>query len=467
MFQQQVFIINTILMVLDALCVIIAGYCAFYSRGIITNSAFAMNADMFILSVIVIMVANNYLMGKMHLYDDKKHAPSLVIAWPIFQAVVVDFVILSTILFMLKMVAFSRLFFLLFATYLFAFLVAQRILAHIYISKNAQEGFNVNKIVIVGSVERTKIVEELLVDQLSWGHKVVGRLSIKSNLCDSKDCLGSIDDLPEVLRCNEIDEVVFALSGDKRLSLSNHLDLCRKMGILVRILPSLWKEGDSSLSVEHCQNVPFITIRTQSINATGLLYKRLLDLLGGVIGIMLFLMMYPVLAIMIKLDSPGPVLFKQKRVGQNGRIFYLYKFRSMFADAEQQKEALIDQNTMNGAMFKMVNDPRITKVGAWLRKTSLDEFPQFINVIKGEMSLVGTRPPTPDEVLTYSPEHLKRISSKPGITGLWQISGRNEIKDFQRVVELDCQYLDRWRFVDDIIIIVKTVFVVLKRKGAI
>jgi lipopolysaccharide/colanic/teichoic acid biosynthesis glycosyltransferase len=138
----------------------------------------------------------------------------------------------------------------------------------------------------------------------------------------------------------------------------------------------------------------------------------------------------------------------------------------MCQNAEALKKNMSLQNEMNGAMFKVDNDPRITRVGKWLRKTSLDEFPQFFNVLRGEMSLVGTRPPTPEEVEIYLPQHLKRISIKPGITGLWQVSGRNLIKDFDKVVELDLKYLENWRFLDDIKIIFKTVFVVLKRKGA-
>lgn len=467
MFQQQVFIINTFLMVFDAICVISAGYCAYYTRMLFTANAFVMRTDMFILSVIVIMVANNYLMGRMNLYDDKRHPSNSALVWPILNAVLVDFVVLSTIIFLLKFVTYSRLFLLLFGGYTFALLYIQRILSHSYINNSGETGFNLHKIIIVGGIARTSIVERILHEQLSWGHKVVGRLTMTDKYCHASDCLGIIDDLPDILRKNEIDEVVFALSGDKRIDLTEHLTLCKKMGILVRILPSLWNEGDLSISAEHCQDVPFLTIRTQRINATGLLYKRLLDILGGVVGTLIFLMIYPVVAILVKVDSSGPIIFKQKRVGQNGRIFNLYKFRSMYADAEKMKADLAAENTMSGAMFKIENDPRITKVGSWLRKASIDEFPQFINVLKGEMSLVGTRPPTPDEVATYSPEDLKRISSKPGITGLWQISGRNEIKNFQRVVELDCQYLDRWRFLDDLIIIVKTVFVVLKRKGAI
>ena len=162
----------------------------------------------------------------------------------------------------------------------------------------------------------------------------------------------------------------------------------------------------------------------------------------------------------------NPALFKQKRIGKNGRVFMLLKFRSMYQDAEERKSELMAQNEMEGLMFKMENDPRVTPVGRFLRKTSLDEFPQFLNVLKGEMSLVGTRPPTPDEVADYDFSHRRKISAKPGITGLWQVSGRNKVKDFEKVVELDCIYLDRWRFIDDIKILLRTIYVVILRKGA-
>jgi exopolysaccharide biosynthesis polyprenyl glycosylphosphotransferase len=285
--------------------------------------------------------------------------------------------------------------------------------------------------------------------------------------CEGEGCLGSVEQLPEILRHVEIDEVIFALNGDKTISLSEYLHECRRTGVLIRILPSLWQADDRSISVEKCQAVPFITIKSANFNATGILYKRIMDIAGGLIGTLLFCLMYPFVAAAIKMDSKGPVIFKQKRVGQHGRIFDVYKFRSMYENAEELKKDLARKNEMAGNMFKLHNDPRITRVGNFLRLTSLDEFPQFLNVLKGEMSLVGTRPPTTDEVRAYLPEHLKRLSAKPGITGLWQVSGRNQIKDFERVVELDCSYLDNWHFSDDLKIIFKTVYVVLKRKGAI
>ena len=453
-------------MIFDAVCVIVAAYGAYYVRKLISPH-FSINADMFIVSILTVILANNYFMGRFKLYGDQKIRSQVNLIKSILKAVLLDFAILSAGITMFKQVDYSRGFLLAFAVLTFLCIYAQRLLSYAYVNKNSKNRFNSYNILIVGSLERGQLVKELMEQQLSWGHKVIGRLSLHADACEGDDCLGSVERLPEILRKKEIDEVIFALNGDKSVILSEYLHTCRRIGVRVRILPSLWQAGDSNISVEQCQTVPFITIKAANFNATGLLYKRVADIIGGLVGTVLFCVLYPFVAIAIKLDSEGPVIFKQKRVGQHGRIFNLYKFRSMAANAEELKRELILKNEMNGSMFKLRYDPRITRVGKFLRKSSLDEFPQFINVLKGEMSLVGTRPPTIEEVKTYLPDHLKRLSAKPGITGLWQISGRNQIKDFDKVVELDCRYLDNWCFSDDLRIIWKTIFVVLRRKGAI
>jgi len=467
MLQQQACIISAFLMVFDALCVILAGCGAFYIKNYLSDGNFSMDSNVFVISVMLVMFLNNYIMGRHHLYNDKKPSSFLGLLRPIFKVIVVDFAILSAGIVFFKQINYSRTFLFLFAALTFVLIMSQRILFQLYINRVFQNGFNVRKILVVGNMERAKIVLDLLAIQLSWGHEVIGRLTLQGEKSDIQDFLGRIEDLPRVLRDYEIDEVVFALNGNRSFDLSSHLHICKKMGVPVRILPALWKPGNQALAVDRCQNVPFLTIQVDNFNATGLLYKRMLDLAGGLFGMLCVFIMYPFVGAAIKLDSPGPVIFKQRRVGRHGRIFNLYKFRSMYQDAEQQKQKLLKKNEMKGAMFKLKNDPRITRVGRWLRKTSLDEFPQFLNVLKGEMSLVGTRPPTPEEVESYQPQHLRRMSAKPGITGLWQISGRNQITDFDMVVELDCKYLDHWRFSDDLKILFKTVLVVLKRKGAI
>ena len=197
-----------------------------------------------------------------------------------------------------------------------------------------------------------------------------------------------------------------------------------------------------------------------------LLVKRMMDIAGGLAGVVILAVLTIFIAPAIRLESKGPVFYAQTRVGKNGRRFKIYKFRSMYQDADERKKELMKQNELDGPMFKMENDPRITRVGKVLRRTSLDEFPQFINVLKGDMSLVGTRPPTEDEFEQYEAKHKARLSMTPGLTGLWQVSGRSNIRDFEEVVNLDMQYIDEWSIGKDIRILLKTVLVVLTNKGA-
>ncbi len=466
MFQQQVRVINNILMALDALCVIIAGYGAYFLKRYLSGGKYPFDPELFVFSIILVIVVNNYVMGRKKLYSDQRPSSYFIVIFSIFQSVIVSFLVLGAALFILKKIYYSRMFFLIFCLLTFLSIVIERILVQVYLQHFAQRRFHARNLLIVGDKERGKIVAQALEKQLSWGHKILKHLTIENE--DSyKEKLGDVENFSKLLHKYSIDEVVFAIGGSNIIDLPKYLDICRKMGVAARILPALWSPKSPHLSVEDIQGVPFLTLQVNSFNATGLLYKRLLDLVGGLVGTIIFLLMYPFVAIAIKLDSPGPVIFKQKRVGQHGRIFTLYKFRTMYVDAEERKKELMAKNVMNGPIFKLENDPRITRVGRFLRKTSIDEFPQFINVLKGEMSLVGTRPPTLEEVKDYKLWHYRRISIKPGITGLWQISGRNKIKDFEKIVELDCKYLENWRFIDDIKIILKTILVVLQRKGAI
>lgn len=465
MLQQQVYIINMLVMGLDALLVIAAGYSAYY--GCIYSVELIPSHLTLLASIISVMFINNYVLGYLGLYGDKAPSSLGMVLFSVLKAVLINFTILSATILLFDDAAPPRFFLLLFSAFTFLYIATTKIVLTAYIIKFARSGSRSRKILIVADRDRGEAVASALEKQLSWGHDIIGRLCEKKDAERSEDCIGSVDDLQTVLRDLPIDEVVFALNGDRTTNLNEYLLICKKIGVSIRILPALWNHGEQSITVEHCQGMPFINLRTDSFNATGLLYKRLLDIVGGIVGALILLCIFPFVAFAIKFDSPGPILFRQDRKGQHGRVFKLYKFRTMFENAEEMKKELMSRNEMNGHMFKLEDDPRITRVGKWLRKTSLDEFPQFINVLKGEMSLVGTRPPTIQEVEQYQPEHLKRIAAKPGITGLWQISGRNRIKDFEKVVALDCQYLDNWHFADDLKILVKTVLVVLQRKGAL
>lgn len=198
--------------------------------------------------------------------------------------------------------------------------------------------------------------------------------------------------------------------------------------------------------------------------STHSLTKRLLDLVGAFVGLAILAIVFLPVAIAIKLDSPGAILYSQTRYGLAGQPFKIWKFRSMIENAEALKSQV--PNQAKGLMFKNENDPRVTRVGKFLRQTSLDEFPQFWNVFRGEMSLVGTRPPSTDEVIHYSPYHWQRLNVKPGITGEWQVSGRSAVKDFEAVVELDLRYQAQWTCWHDFVILAKTVYVVFAKIGA-
>ncbi len=198
--------------------------------------------------------------------------------------------------------------------------------------------------------------------------------------------------------------------------------------------------------------------------STRSIFKRLLDIAGSIVGLILLGIVFIPIAIAIKLDSPGPIFFTQERHGLYGCPFKIRKFRSMVTNAEQLKSQI--KNEAKGLIFKNENDPRVTRVGSFLRKTSLDELPQFWNVLMGEMSLVGTRPPTSDEVARYNSYHWQRLHVKPGLTGVWQVSGRSQIKDFEQIVALDLNYQKLWNPLYDVQIVLKTIQVVFCRKGA-
>lgn len=197
----------------------------------------------------------------------------------------------------------------------------------------------------------------------------------------------------------------------------------------------------------------------------GAVFKRLVDLLGATVGLLLVLPVFPLLVLLIRLDSPGPVFFRQRRVGLRGRIFDCYKFRSMVMDAEVRKEELAHLNEASGAAFKIERDPRITGVGRFLRRSSLDEFPQLYNVLRGEMSVVGPRPQIPSEVAAYTPAQARRLQVRPGLTCLWQVSGRSQL-DFEDWMELDLEYVRRRSPAFDLRILSRTIPAVIERKGA-
>ena len=266
-----------------------------------------------------------------------------------------------------------------------------------------------------------------------------------------------------------VDEVFIQVSEihEREKILKNMILEFEKMGVVVNLNLDLFDLGLSGEKrIYNLEQYHVIAFSSRLFDYRMVLVKRLIDIVGSCVGLVITLVVGVFLAPFLLLESPGPLIFKQKRVGVNGRVFEFYKFRSMYVDAEERKKDLMEHNEMQGLMFKIKHDPRITKVGAFIRRTSIDELPQFWNVLKGDMSLVGTRPPTLDEYQQYNYYQKRRISFRPGITGLWQISGRSDIKDFDEVVKLDLEYIDNWSLFLDFKIIFKTILVVLRGSGA-
>jgi exopolysaccharide biosynthesis polyprenyl glycosylphosphotransferase len=247
--------------------------------------------------------------------------------------------------------------------------------------------------------------------------------------------------------------------------MENLLLLCEERGITTRIILNFFPQVISKTHLEELEGFPLLTFSTTPKNEIALFSRRMIDFLGSLILIVLLSPIFFVLSLLIRMDSPGPALYRQPRYGLNGRKFTCYKFRSMHAWSDEKRKELIQFNLTNGPAFKMKNDPRVTRVGKFLRKTSLDELPQLFDVLKGDMSFVGPRPLLLEEVEKLEGWQRRRLSMKPGITGLWQVSGRNQI-DFNQWMKLDLEYIDNWSLWLDVKILLKTIPVVLSGKGA-
>jgi len=276
--------------------------------------------------------------------------------------------------------------------------------------------------------------------------------------------IASADSLFEYLRTNVVDEVF--LDGNTRASEESLAGRLVEQGLTVHMSLIHTSNLMPNRIMETYGDYVVLTTSMHIANNRQAFIKRLMDIVGAIVGLLLCLIAFIIFAPIIKIQSPGPVFFTQTRIGKNGRRFKFYKFRTMYLDAEERKKELLDQNEISGNMFKMENDPRIIPIGRFMRKFSIDELPQFWNVLIGEMSLVGTRPPLEDEYEKYALHHKARLSIKPGLTGMWQVSGRSDIKDFEKVVALDTEYISNWSLGLDIKILFKTIAVVLGGKGS-
>ena len=345
-------------------------------------------------------------------------------------------------------------------------LVANRVAMRLVARSVRRRGYNTRTYAVVGVGEAAEDVVEGIRVHREWGYTFAGHILPEGFSAPAGEAvLGRLADLEEILNRNVLDLLIFAAERERLEDIEQAVLLCEERGVAVKVSLNLFPSRIAKVSVEELEGVPMLSFSTTPGELLPLAMKRTFDIVVSALVLLALAPAFAAIAVAIKLDTRGPIFFRQRRIGLSGREFTLFKFRSMVADAEERLEALRHLNEMDGPVFKSRQDPRVTAVGRWLRKFSLDEFPQFWNVLRGEMSVVGPRPPLPDEVRLYKRWQRRRLSVRPGITCTWQVSGRNEI-DFHEWMQLDLQYIDTWSFWGDVQIVLRTIPAVLRGRGA-
>ncbi|MBI4301048.1 MAG: sugar transferase [Chloroflexi bacterium] len=347
-------------------------------------------------------------------------------------------------------------------------LALSRMLWRLLLAELRRRGFAVQRVLVVGGDHLGKRVMHVIATEPNLGYQLVGFVQEEAGEDLGRfPFLGRMKDLDQVVANYDVNELIIALPSSQHHKIVEIAEHCRRQSLAFKlvIVPDIYELSLGGINVDDLRGIPVIGVKEVSIKGINLMIKRVIDL---AVASTLFILLAPlwlILSIAIKLDSPGPALFKQVRIGKGGRAFQAYKFRSMKNTAEADLPELRALNEADGPLFKIKNDPRVTRVGHFLRRTSLDEMPQLINVLKGEMSLVGPRPPLPSEVEQYEIWHRKRLETAPGLTGLWQVSGRSDLP-FDEMVLLDIYYIENWSLALDLRILLRTVPAILIGQGA-
>jgi exopolysaccharide biosynthesis polyprenyl glycosylphosphotransferase len=359
-------------------------------------------------------------------------------------------------------------------------LAAERLAMELLLGYHTQHlrGIKARQVLLIGGPSSASKYQDLLREHPYWVAEVVGTIDPSElrhydngrneNHSSRNGSNGKSSARSWVAILNQfvIDEVLVVCAYHEAPALAELGQACAERGLTFRILSELPTPCVGRYEIEDLSTGRFIiSLEVVPLDLLLLIVKRTIDIMSAILGLACCAAVYPIYALWLRRVSPGAVLFQQERVGRNGRTFRLYKFRTMYPDAEQRMKELLGYNQMSGALFKIKSDPRIIPGGAFMRATHLDELPQFINVLCGDMSLVGTRPPTPAEAAQYENHHYRRLSMRPGITGLWQVKGNRSVNDFEEVVRLDCDYIDNWSLWLDAKLILKTCTEVLKAEG--
>src|SRR2546428_361840 len=420
----------------------------------------------------VVLIIWSVLLFSYHSYHSHRTVPLRREVFTVFRVVAVGNVLLATLAFLLPLRQLSRAWFIIFAGLSALLLVLEKIALRVMARYVRAKGLNYRTVLLVGTGRRAVDVAHVVEEHKYWGYKILGFVSDGHRLPNGwarYRVYGTVPEIRTLLEQGEfpeiVDEIVFAVTRKKLDEMKQIFLLCEELGIRARVAMNFFQNRLARIEVEELEGIPFLTFTTTPSNETQLAAKRLLDVAVSLLLLGLSMPVIVLAALAVKLTSPGSVLFKQQRIGLNGRIFTLYKFRTMIANAHERLSEVSHLNEMTGPVFKIKADPRVTWVGRILRRFSLDELPQLWNVLKGDMSLVGPRPPIPEEVRSYHRWQRRRLSMKPGLTCLWQVNGRNNV-DFDRWMQMDLQYIDNWSPSLDLKILLRTIPAVLLGRGA-
>jgi exopolysaccharide biosynthesis polyprenyl glycosylphosphotransferase len=389
--------------------------------------------------------------------------------YSIFNGTTSGIVIMIVLVFVYQPTFYSRIIFLYAGIFILGLLAVSRGAKVTLVRHWRKSGFGVANLLIVGAGEVARTVMRTVVANPEEGFEIVGFVDddVYKGQTDIGrfKALGSIRNLPGVLEQKQIDEVIITLPWQYHRKIMSISALCERQDVPVRIVPDVFQMTLSRVELGEMSGIPLLGIKHTTISGSNLIIKRVLDFTVALLGLIFLAPLMALIGLAIKLDSPGPAIFTQERVGKNGKRFGIHKFRSMVLDAEDQIDDLLFLNEANGPFFKIKNDPRLTRLGRQLRRFSLDELPQLYNVLRGEMSLVGPRPPIPAEVDQYQSWHHRRLDVLPGITGLWQVNGRSDLT-FDEMALLDIYYIENWSLALDIKLMLQTIPTVILRMGA-
>lgn len=436
----------------------------------ISFSAASQNGNLRLLLIILPLWA--LLFKRMRLYESQRFGTLKKEIFNILKAVSIGILFLSALSFIFDLSYLSRGLVLVFFIINAALLALWRASIRVFLRSVREKGYNYRNFLIIGTGKEAEKILQLVNELKHLGIGVSGLIAPNSEDAGGNgkkiqgyNILGTVDELPDILYRECVDGAIIALPINHFKNLRKSLEICEEMGIATYIASDFLKRKVAKAYLEELCGMPFLSFTTTPHFPGLIAIKRFLDIAISSALLVLLSPLFLAIGLSIKLTSKGPALFRQSRVGLYGRRFTLLKFRTMVRNAEQLKTGLDSRNAMDGPVFKIKNDPRTTAVGRALRKLSIDELPQLINVIKGEMSLVGPRPPLPEEVAKYARWQIRRLSMPPGITCTWQANGRNHIR-FEDWMRLDLQYIDNWSLLLDFRILFKTIFAVATCRGA-